>query len=202
MHGLAMRIARRFSGFTKPNYKKSKSLTKASPPETPSGSPRHPLMEYLYLLPAILALSPLIVAMRHSRGLISQEIAIYVFRLLSLAWLWMICAVILYYWRPTLRQQLPFVSNVLRATCLGCVAVAPIALTSLALAHNQNVQVVLYSVLEQSAAWFALLACALVNGWFLKLSVTHRAPQDGFTLWELLSGAMLMTLTACVLWLW
>lgn len=159
------------------------------------------LMEYLYLLPAILAVSPLVVAFRHTRGLVSQEVAVYVFRLLSLAWLWMVCAVMLYYWRPTVRIRSSFVSNVLRSTALGCVAVAPVALTSLALNNKYQVDVLLYSSIERGFAWLALIACAFTNAWFLQLSLRFRPAGSGVTPWQWLSGAVLAALALCMVWL-
>lgn len=158
-------------------------------------------MEYLFLLPTILALSPLIVAFRHTRGLVSQDVAIYVFRLLSLAWLWMMCALILYYWRPSLRGRDSFITNLLRATCLGCMAMAPIALTSLAITNKYQVDVLLYSGFERGAAWFALLTCMLVNVGCLALSTRYPPTSLRESLWVLLSGALLFVLAVWVLWL-
>ena len=163
-------------------------------PENSSQRPPYQLMEYLYLLPAILALSPLVVAYRHTQELTDQEDVIFIFRILSLAWLWMMISIILYAWRPTIRHRYPFVLNVTKASFLGCLGVAPIALPSLALSNVYRIDVSLYTSLELICAWSVLVVAAMINAWFLKLSVMSRQPVLPLGIWEILSMLMLSTL--------
>ncbi|MFK8031193.1 MAG: hypothetical protein AB8G18_13230 [Gammaproteobacteria bacterium] len=128
-----------------------------------SEQPRVPLAEYIFLLPQVLAVSPLFAVFLHIREFGDNADPQYGFRLITLAYMLMVTTIILYIWRPSIRQANSFRRNLSRATCLGVLATLPIPLSVRILSHYDNVSVQLFTSFETVVAGFALLSCLLVN---------------------------------------
>lgn len=110
-------------------------------------------MEYVFLLPAILSLSPLVSAMRHAQ---TSEVPIYAFRLYVLSYLLMLTSVILFFGRPSMRRQRAWVVNVLSSSLFGMIALAPVVLFGAAMSNVTTVDYELFSEVELTAAWVGL----------------------------------------------
>ncbi|MEM7082175.1 MAG: hypothetical protein AAF465_05535 [Pseudomonadota bacterium] len=121
------------------------------------------LAEYVFLLPQLLAVSPLVAVFLHMRRYGEAADFVYSFRLITLTYLLMMTAVVLFIWRPSLRQSLSFRRNLTRVTCVGMLALLPIPLATQVLSKYDTVSVQLFSALEAGLASVALLCCVGAN---------------------------------------
>lgn len=121
------------------------------------------LAEYLFLLPQLLSVSPLIAVFRHINEYGEGADFVHSFRLITLAYMLMVTTLILFVWRPSIRRRHSFRRNLTRATCLGIVALVPVPLAMQILSTYRNLNVQLFSVAETFTAGLALLVCMAVN---------------------------------------
>ena len=113
----------------------------------------------------------------------------------------MITAVILYLWRPSERIRHSFVLNVIKATCLGMLAMTPIVLSAAALPLVFEAETALFTMLEKLAAWLVLGTVSLFNLWFLKISFSERGAERRVSVWEIGAVALWIFLAAMFLWI-
>ncbi len=135
------------------------------------------LAEYIFLLPQLLAVSPLFVVFMHIREWGEGADFIYSFRLIALAYILMIMTIILFIWRPSIRRRNSFRRNLTRASCLGILATLPVPLATQVLSKYENVSVQLFTPLEFVVSSVALLVCVTLNlGCLIKLFRSGPAP--------------------------
>lgn len=121
------------------------------------------LAEYIFLLPQLLAVSPLFAVFRHINRYGEGADFVYSFRLITLAYVLMVMTLILFVWKPSIRRRLSFRRNLTRATLLGTLATLPIPLAMLILSKYPNINVQLFSPFETAVSSLALLACVITN---------------------------------------
>ncbi len=121
------------------------------------------MAEYVFLLPQLLALSPLYAVFKHIRMYGDGADFVFSFRLIALAYMLMMATIILYIWRPSIRRRHSFRRNLTRASVLGIIAAVPIPLAMQVLSKYENVGVQLFSPLETTAASVVLLLCIATN---------------------------------------
>ena len=124
---------------------------------------RPDLAEYIFLLPQVLAVSPLFVVFKHIREFGDGADFVFSFRLITLAYILMVTTIILYLWRPSIRKRHSFRRNLTRASVLGIVATVPIPLAMQILSKYENLSVQLFTSLETTTASLALLLCVATN---------------------------------------
>ncbi len=135
------------------------------------------LAEYVFLLPQLLAVSPLFVVFQHIREWGENADFIYSFRLITLAYLLMVMTIILFLWRPSIRRKNTFRRNLTRVSSLGILATLPVPLAMRVLSKYENVSVQLFTTLETVVSSVALIVCVALNaGCLVQLFRTGRAP--------------------------
>lgn len=135
------------------------------------------LAEYIFLLPQLLAVSPLFVVFMHIREWGESADFIYSFRLITLAYILMIMTLILFVWRPSIRRHNTFRRNLSRASCLGILATLPVPLATQVLSKYENVSVQLFTSFEVVVSSIALLLCVTINlSCLIKLFRSGPAP--------------------------
>jgi len=153
--------------------------------EIPPPNQKLPLMEYLFLLPAILACGALFSAMRYAQAGMEP---IYAFRLFFFSHLLIMTSIILFFSRPSVRQRHPWLVNLLRSSLFAMIALAPVVLAGVALANTTGVQRQIFSPVEMGFAWVGLLL-AIVTNVTVMIMVVRADRENRFSRWVLPSVA-------------
>lgn len=162
---------------------------------------RSNLAEYIFLLPQLLALSPLVAVFMHMRRYGDSADFIYSFRLITLAYILMVMTIILFIWRPSIRRHNTVRRNLTRASFLGILATLPIPLTVRILSKYENVNVQLFTPLETVVSSIGLLVCVALNVGSL-VSLFRSGPAPVLRRFDFLSVVLLLILLGLVVKWW
>ncbi len=162
---------------------------------------RSALAEYVFLLPQLLAVSPLIAVFMHMREWGDSADFVYSFRLITLAYILMVMTIILFIWRPSIRRHNTMRRNLNRASFLGILATLPIPLATLVLSNYENVSVQLFTPLETLVSSVALLACVGLNVGTL-VTLFRSGPAPVLHRFDFLSIVLLLVLIGLLVKWW